>query len=170
MTKTQVDRQTNTDSNFDYIQLQAEFSTILKRNHNCKGSLVDPDASGAVIGNEVSFKASELEMGSDPAGHPQISLYVATDTGFRRNVRLTQNQQYGNITITSIKLHLPDHNTGDMTTGGELPAEIVLEGVKRNTTTDVIPIQPIKKLIYIDTVYDAINDESQIHDCDSGGI
>lgn len=169
MTKNQVDRQTNTDSNFDYVQLQTEFSTILSRDYNCKAALVNPDEDGNLTGAEIRFRASDLQMGSDPAGHPQISLYVATSDGFRKNVRLAQNQKYGNITITSIKLHMPDHNTGDMTEGGELPAEIVLEGVKRNTTTDVVPIQPLKRLIYISTLYDSGTNESQIEDCYSGG-
>ena len=75
-----------------------------------------------------------------------------------------KNGIYGNIIIDSVRLYLPDHNTGDFMTAGtrSIQAEILLEGRRKITTNDFQAITPIRKLVSLNIENDGSGSSSVI--------
>lgn len=162
----------NSSSNLDYVQLVAEFLTIIEDDDHCQSSLADPQSIAAggglnATGSQVSFRASMIRNGSLEANHIPIEIWSGdkNDNNVRVNRRLFATQQYGNITIDSITLHLPDHTGVDFGAPQYIQAEIVVKGRKRISTDDDREIKPITKTIQINTDIDPMTGNSVVTRC-----
>ena len=153
------------DSHIDYVQLNSEFLLLVDKDENCTASLANPTTAGATTpsGNGVSFNASDIE-GTSPTQDLQIELWTGTSEGLRSRRKMAADVKYGNIIIDSVRLYLPDHNTGDFMTAGtrSIQAEILLEGRRKITTNDFQAITPIRKLVSLNIENDGSGSSSVI--------
>lgn len=153
------------DSHIDYVQLNSEFLLLIDKDENCTASLANPTTAGVIapLANRVSFNASNIE-GSSPAQDLQIELWTGTSGAIRSRRKMAADVKYGNIIIDSVRLYLPDHNTGDFMTAGtrSIQAEILLEGRRKITTSEFQAITPIRKLVSLNIENDGSGSSSII--------
>lgn len=155
-----------TKSQFDYQNLAEEFLFLLSLDQNCTASFANPDIVGPPpYANSLSFEAQNIQGSESIAQVMEVPIYTGTMENMRSRLRFEAGSQFGNIIIDSVRLYLPDHNTGNLadSPSDSIQAEILLNGRMKVNSNDFRVISPIRKLVLLNVT--TVGGVSTINGC-----